>query len=61
MLMDLLVNLVLIFFQCGAVFAMTWILAKIPFVRDTAIRFGRWFDRMDERIHEATGYYNTWR
>lgn len=61
MLMDLLVNFVLLGVYGVAVSAMMWVLYKIPFVRKTVKRCWRWFERVDERIHEATGYYNTWR
>lgn len=61
MLMDLLVNFVLSAMYFGATAAVIWILARIPFVRRTAKRFGRWFNGINDKMDEAMGYYETWR
>ncbi len=61
MLMDLLVNFVLLGGYSVAALAIMWVLSKISFVRSTAVRFGRWFERMNDKLDNATGRYTTWR
>lgn len=61
MLEYLLLTFGLIALYCAMTALNVWILSGIPFVRKTAGRCWRWFERINDKIDEATGYYETWR
>lgn len=61
MLEDFIITIGLITVYSGFVALNMWILSKIPFVRKSARRFMDFIDRVNDKLDEACGCYETWR
>lgn len=61
MLEDFVITMALIAIYSGFVVLNVWILSRIPFVRKSAKRFKRFVDRMNDKLDEACGYYESWK